>query len=202
LVQFADRYGAEIIVDEAHATGVCGPHGRGFVAGLGLAQRTLATVHTCGKALASAGAFICGSKTLKQFLINHARSFIFSTALPPYFAFQVRAALQLATSMETKREHLASLSARLRERLRSLGFHCGPSSSHIVPLIIGGNEAAMDLAAALQARGFAVRAIRSPSVPSGTERLRLSLTARLTMDNIERFTDTVLALSPLIVAHG
>jgi 8-amino-7-oxononanoate synthase len=151
----------------------------------------LAVVHTCGKALASAGAFICGSKTLKQFLINHARSFIFSTALPPYLAIQVRAALQLANSMEAERDHLASLSARLRERLCSLGFDCGPSGSHIVPLVIGSNEAALELAAALQARGFAVRAIRSPSVPPGTERLRLSLTARLTMDEIERFTDTV-----------
>lgn len=202
LFQLAERYGAEVIVDEAHATGACGPRGRGLVAGLGLARQTLAAVHTCGKALASAGAFICGSKTLKQFLINHARSFIFSTALPPYLAFQVRAALRLSNSMEGEREHLASLSARLRERLCSLGFDCGASSSHIVPLVIGGNEAALDLAAALQARGFAVRAIRSPSVPPGTERLRLSLTARLTMDDIERFADTVLAVSPLNIAHG
>jgi 8-amino-7-oxononanoate synthase len=202
LFQLADKYSAEVIVDEAHATGTCGPHGRGLVAGLDLAQQALATVHTCGKALASAGAFVCGSKTLKQFLINHARSFIFSTALPPYLAFQVRAALQLAKSMEAERAHLASLSARLRERLCSLGFDCGSSDSHIVPLIVGGNESALDLAAALQAHGFAVRAIRSPSVPPGSERLRLSLTARLTTDEIERFSDTVLEVSSLNTAHG
>jgi len=202
MFQLADRYGAEVIADEAHATGVCGPHGSGLLAELGLQEQALAIVHTCGKALASMGAFVCGSKVLKPFLINHARSFVFSTALPPYLAFQVRAALQLATSMEAEREHLASLSARLRERLCSLGFDCGPSGSHIVPLIIGGNEAALNLAAHLQARGFAVRAIRPPSVPPGTERLRLSLTARLTMNDIQRFTDTVLALSPLNVAHG
>ena len=202
LFQLGERYGAEIILDEAHATGACGPRGRGLVAALGLTEQALAVVHTCGKALASAGAFICGSKTLKQFLINHARSFIFSTALPPYLAIQVRAALRLANSMEAERDHLVSLSARLRERSCSFGFDCGPSDSHIVPLVIGGNKAALELAAALQARGFAVRAIRSPSVPPGTERLRLSLTARLTMDEIERFTNTVLAVCPRNIAYG
>lgn len=202
LFQLAARYGAEIIVDEAHATGVCGPHGRGLVAELGLAQEALAVVHTCSKALASAGAVICGSKTLKQFLINHARSFIFSTALPPYLAFQVRAALQLINPMEAERDHLASLSTRLRERLRSEGFDCGARDSHIVPLMIGSNAAALDLAMALQERGFAVRAIRSPSVPPGTERLRLSLTARLTMSDIDRFMDSVLAVSALDISHG
>jgi 8-amino-7-oxononanoate synthase len=201
LFPLAERYGAEVIVDEAHATGACGPRGRGLVAALGLTEQALAVVHTCGKALASGGAFICGNKTLKQFLINHARSFIFSTALPPYLAIQVRAALRLANSMEAERDHLAALSARLRERSCSLGFDCAPSGSHIVPLIIGGNEAVLDLAATLQARGFAVRAIRSPSVPPGTERLRVSLTARLTMDEIETFTDTVLAVSPRTIAR-
>jgi 8-amino-7-oxononanoate synthase len=195
LFQLAERHGAELVVDEAHATGACGPRGCGLVAELGLAQQTLATVHTCGKALASAGAFICGSKTLRQFLINHARSFIFSTALPPYMTFQIRAALKLAYSMEAERDHLAALSARLRERLCSHGIDCGASDSHIVPLMVGGNEAALKLAAALQQREFAVRAIRSPSVPPGTERLRLSLTARLATEDIDRFTDAVRAVS-------
>ncbi len=200
--QLAENYGAEVIVDEAHATGACGPRGRGLVAQLGLEKEALAVVHTCGKALASSGAFVCGSKTLRQFLINHARSFIFSTALPPYLAYQISAALHLAGSMEAERGHLALLSSNLRERLASLGFDCGLSNAHIVPLIVGGNEAALGLAAALQNRGFAVRAIRSPSVPPGTERLRLSLTAQLTMDDIERFSDTVLAVSALNIGHG
>jgi 8-amino-7-oxononanoate synthase len=201
LFQLAERSGAEIIVDEAHATGACGPRGCGLVAGLGLAQKALAIVHTCGKALASAGAFICGSKTLKQFLINHARSFIFSTALPPYLAFQIQAALRLAISMDRERDHLAALSARLRERFCSCGLDCGPGNTHIVPLIIGGNERALNLATALQEHGFAVRAIRSPSVRPGTERLRLSLTARLTMGEIDRFADSVLEVSAFNLAH-
>jgi 8-amino-7-oxononanoate synthase len=200
--RLAEKYGAEVIVDEAHSTGACGPRGRGFMAQLGLEKHALAVVHTCGKALASSGAFVCGSKTLRQFLINHARSFIFSTALPPYLAYQISAALHLAGSMEAERGHLASLSANLRGRLASLGFDCGLSNSHIVSLIVGGNEAALRLAATLQDRGFAVRAIRSPSVPPGTERLRLSLTAQLTMDDVERFSDTVSAVSALKIGHG
>ena len=89
LLSLADRFGAELIVDEAHATGVFGPRGRGLVAAANGNARVLASVHTCGKALASAGAFVCGSELLKQYLVNRARTFIFSTALPPYFASQV-----------------------------------------------------------------------------------------------------------------
>ncbi len=86
LAALAERYGAELIVDEAHATGVRGPRGSGCVAEAGLSGRVFATVHTCGKALAAAGAFVCGSENLRRFLINRARTFIFSTGLPPYFA--------------------------------------------------------------------------------------------------------------------
>ncbi|HEY4579953.1 MAG TPA: aminotransferase class I/II-fold pyridoxal phosphate-dependent enzyme, partial [Candidatus Acidoferrales bacterium] len=94
LLALAERYGAELIVDEAHATGVLGPQGRGLVAAAGATDRVLAVVHTCGKALAGMGAFVLCSNVLKQYLVNHARSFIFSTALPPYFAAQARAAIR------------------------------------------------------------------------------------------------------------
>jgi 8-amino-7-oxononanoate synthase len=196
IFQLAHRYGAEVIADEAHATGVCGPHGRGLLAELGLQEQALAIVHTCGKALASMGAFVCGSQVLKQFLINHARSFIFSTAMPPYFAGQVKAALELAASMDAERQHLARLASDLRERLTSMGLDCRPSTSHIVPLIIGANEDTLNLAAALQQRGFAVRAVRSPSVPPGTARLRLSLTTKLTSDDMDQFTSALADLLP------
>lgn len=196
LFSLADKYGAELIVDEAHATGTCGPNGRGLVAELGLQGQVLAVVHTCGKALASTGAVVCGSLVLKRFLINHARSFIFSTALPPYIGHQVRAALRLAAAMESERTHLASLSATLRERLRSLGFHHETSRSQIVPLILGSSAEALSFAEALGQHGFAVRAIRPPSVPRGTERLRLSLTASLSKDQIERFAAVVASVAP------
>jgi len=197
LFDLAQKYGAEVVVDEAHATGICGPQGRGELAALGLEDQALAIVHTCGKALASAGAFVCGSQVLKKYLINHARSFIFSTALPPYFARYISTVVRLAYSMEAERARLAMLATEMRERLRALGFDCRASSSHIVPLVIGGNQETLHLAAALQESGFAVRAIRSPSVPTGTERLRLSLTARISLADVERFCATLSAVSVL-----
>lgn len=191
IFSLARHYGAEVIVDEAHATGTQGPKGAGAVAALGLTEEVLATVHTCGKALASMGAFVCGSAALKQYLINHARSFIFSTAMPPYFAYQVRAALRLAIGMEPQRKHLFRVAVRLRDRLRASGFDTRRSSSQIVPLMCGENETALQMAEHLQASGFAVRAIRPPTVRPGTARLRLSLTARISDSEVDQLTDTI-----------
>lgn len=202
IFELATKYGAEVIVDEAHATGCCGPGGRGLVAEHGLERQALAVVHTCGKALASAGAFICGSEILRQTLVNHARSFIFSTALPPYLAFQISGALHLARSMNRERVHLALLSANLRERLTAAGIDCGLSSSHIVPWLVGSNQEALLLASTLEDRGFGVRALRSPSVPVGQERLRLSLTASLRSDDLERFAHEAASLASLGVVHA
>jgi len=192
IFELAGRYGAEVIVDEAHATGVCGPQGSGLAAAFGL--EPLAALHTCGKALGSTGAFVCGSKVLRQFLINHARSFIFSTALPPYCAAQVKTAVRLAREMEGERSHLVALAGFLRGRLGELGYSCGTSSSHIVPLMVEGNAAALRLADTLNRHGFSVRAIRPPAVPVGTARLRLSLTARLALADLERFADVLSAI--------
>jgi 8-amino-7-oxononanoate synthase len=191
IVELAHRYGAEVIVDEAHATGTQGKAGRGSLAALDLQNDVLAIVHTCGKALASMGAFVCGSQALKHYLINHARSFIFSTAMPPYFAGQVRAALRLATTMDAEREYLSRLSDRLRRELHELNLDTRASTSQIVPLMCGENEAALKLADHLQTRGFAARAIRPPTVPPGTARLRLSLTARITESDVDRLSESV-----------
>ncbi len=180
LAALAARYHAELIVDEAHATGVCDPHGRGCVAEAGLAGRVFATVHTCGKALAAAGAFVCGSEPLRRFLINRARTFIFSTALPPYFAAQVAAGMRLAKTAESERTQVADLSVFLRNELQGNGFDTAGSESHIVPIVLGSNETALAFASHLQARGYGIRAIRPPTVPPGTSRLRVSLTAKLT----------------------
>jgi 8-amino-7-oxononanoate synthase len=202
IFHLGEQFGAEVVVDEAHATGACGPAGRGLVAELGLEKQALAIVHTCGKALASMGAFVCGSRTLVRTLINSARSFIFSTALPPFFAVQVGAALRLASRMDQERAHLSSLSVRLRDRLSALDQDYGKSSSHIVPWIVGSNEAALHFASALARSGYAVRAIRSPSVPAGTERLRISLTAALTAAQVDGFAAAVAAVSASGVAHA
>jgi 8-amino-7-oxononanoate synthase len=192
LLALVERYGAELIVDEAHATGVMGPHGRGLVAAAGLERRVLAVVHTCGKALASAGAFVLCSGVLKQYLINHARPFIFSTALPPYVAAQTRAALGVAAAADSERDGLQQMGAHLRGRLQENGMDTAGSDSQIVPVLLGDNERAVAIAARLCADGFAVRAIRPPTVPEGAARLRLSLTVKHTRDMLDRLVDSLL----------
>jgi 8-amino-7-oxononanoate synthase len=182
----AKRYGAEMVVDEAHATGVFGPEGRGRVAELGLVSEIFAVVHMCGKALASAGAFVCGGATLKKYLVNRARTFLFNTALPPYFAEQIRAALTLARGADSERARLRTMSAKLREDLRAGGWDAGKSASQIVPVLLGESDVAMRVASELGREGFAVRAIRPPTVAQGTARLRLSLNCNLKDDDIAR----------------
>ncbi len=187
MLELARRYDAELVIDEAHATGVCGPQGRGIAADLGVEREMLAIVHTCGKALASAGAFVCGGGALKDYLINRARTFIFSTAMPPYLAGQIHAALGLARVAESERAHLRHIALALREELAAAGLNSGTSVTHIVPVIVGGDEIALHVARGLQRSGFAVKAIRPPTVPPGTARLRVSLTSKITLDDIQRF---------------
>jgi 8-amino-7-oxononanoate synthase len=191
MVKIAERYGAGVIVDEAHATGVQGPGGRGVAVRDGIAQHLAAAVHTCGKALASAGAFVCGSAVLKEHLINHARTFIFSTAMPPYMAEQIRAALRLARGMDREREELMAKARRLANSLRSGGWDTGRSDTQIVPLIVGENEQAQSAAEHLQTQGFAVRAVRPPTVPPGSARLRFSLTCGISDDELLRLGNSL-----------
>jgi len=184
LQDLAGRFGASLVVDEAHATGVYGPRGAGVVAEARLSGEVFATVHTCGKALASAGALVCGSRALREFLINHARTLTFSTAMPPYMAGQVRAALRLAGAMNQERLRLQALVWLLPLKLQGAGWQTPGRHSQIVPVVLGSNEDALSAAAFLQAQGFSVRAIRPPTVPAGTARLRLSLTTRVTMEHL------------------
>jgi 8-amino-7-oxononanoate synthase len=189
MAALAEQFGAAMIVDEAHATGVQGKCGWGLAAEAGILPQVLATVHTCGKALASAGAFVCGPAVMKDHLINHARTFIFSTALPPYFAEQIRAALKLTIGMGTERQMLMHRAKGLNGRLREMGFDTGGSASQIVPVIIGSNEDTLHAAEQLQREGFAVRAIRPPTVPLGKARLRLSLTAKIAGEDLSRLVE-------------
>jgi 8-amino-7-oxononanoate synthase len=200
LAELAERYGAELIVDEAHATGVHGREGRGLVAAHGLTRQVLAIVHTCGKALASMGAFVCGGRSLKQFLLNRSRTFLFSTAMPPYFAGQIRAALHLAMAAESKRTCLLANSVWFAAGLRSAGFDTGPSSSQIVPVVLRDNHAALYIAEQLQRDGFGVRAIRPPTVPPKGARLRLSLTCQITRADLERLRDSLVTARMTIAA--
>jgi 8-amino-7-oxononanoate synthase len=181
-----ERFGAGLILDEAHATGVHGPSGRGIAAETGAASDAVCVTHTCGKALASVGAFVCGSAALREHLVNHARTFIFSTAMPPYMAGQIRAALRIARGMDTERVTLLARSRRFAANLRAQGYDTAHSSTQIVPVVIGGNEEALAAAGFLQAEGFAVRAIRPPTVKEGRARLRLSLTCAIAAGELER----------------
>ncbi len=192
IATLAEKYGAALIVDEAHATAVHGPGGRGIAAQAGIVPQLLAVIHTCGKALGCAGAFVCGPAVLKDHLINYARTFIFSTALPPYFAQQIEAALDLSSGMDLERERLLNNADHFIERLRSNGFNTANSASQIVPIILGNNEDTLDAAEQLQRDGFAVRAIRPPTVPQGSSRLRLSLTTQIQVHELDRLVDSLI----------
>jgi 8-amino-7-oxononanoate synthase len=191
LLALADRYGAGLIVDEAHATAVHGPSGRGIAAQTGVVPGLVAAVHTCGKALGSAGAFVCGSSVLKDHLINHARTFIFSTAMPPYMAAQVRAALRLSLQMDERRGILRSRAHRLATALRAGGWDTAGSTTQIIPVVIGDNHAALSAAEFLQQQGFAARAIRPPTVAEGRARLRFSLTCAIDARDLERLGEAL-----------
>lgn len=193
ILRLATKYDASVVVDEAHATGVCGPNGRGIAAEMKIEREILAVVHTCGKALASAGAFVCGGLSLKEILVNRARTFIFSTAMPPYFAGQIRAAMELARAADGERAHLREIARELRTRLNEAEINCGGSSTHIVPVIVGSNDAALRAAGELQRAGFAVKAIRPPTVPTGTARIRISLTSGITMEQTRHLADVLRA---------
>jgi 8-amino-7-oxononanoate synthase len=186
IVALAEKYGVGVIVDEAHATAVHGPDGRGIATQFLADGRILAAMHTCGKALASAGAFVCGTAVLREHLINHARIFIFSTAMPPYMAEQIRAAVRLAAGMNTERTELLSRSQDWAKSLQRNGWETLGATTQIVPAVIGANDAAVAAAEFLQRAGFAVRAIRPPTVPPGTARLRFSVTHKLTPAELEK----------------
>ncbi len=193
IAELAEKYGAALIIDEAHATGIHGPGGRGLSAAAGIEGQVLATIHTCGKALGSAGAFVCGPEVLKEYLVNHARTFVFSTALPPYFARQIGAALDLAATMDPERHGLLQRSARLVENLRAAGFKTAGTKSQIVPVVLGDVAETLDAADYLQRDGFAVRAIRPPTVPEGSARLRLSLTSTIPETELTRLVKSLVA---------
>jgi len=177
LFAVADRHDAMLVIDEAHATGVLGPQGRGLAARFEGRQNVI-TLHTCGKALGTVGGFILAPRTIRDFLVNRARPFIFATAPSPLVAAITRAAIELSRTNPARRERLAALVQFAGGELRR---RCGvaPSGSHILPVIIGADSVAVAVAESLQRRGFDIRAIRPPTVPEGTARLRIALTAKI-----------------------
>ncbi len=184
VVTLADRHDAMLLLDEAHATGVFGPDGRGLGAHLE-GRDNIISLHTCGKALGVIGALVTGPKVLMDFMINRSRPFIYATAPSPLMAAVVRASLMLTKVDSGRRNKLHTLITHAGHQLKTLdGIKI--SGSPIQPIIVGTDARALQLADALQRQGFDVRAVRPPTVPEGTARLRLTLTLNATPDEVDR----------------
>jgi 8-amino-7-oxononanoate synthase len=182
LADLADRHDGFLVVDEAHASGVLGPGGRGIAFGLENRGNVL-MLHTCGKALGVSGALLGLPTVLADYLVNRARNFIYSTAPSPLMAAGVREALRMIVDAPERRTALKKLRKFASERLHSrLGV--SPSGSQILPVMIGDNARSLRIADRMRAEGFDVRAIRPPTVPEGTARLRISITLNVDEDQI------------------
>lgn len=181
LAEVAERHEAFLFLDEAHATGVYGPDGRGLAHHLEGSDNVV-VLHTCGKALGASGALVTAPAVLCDYLVNRCRPFIYATAPSPLMAVASATALDIVADEPDRRERLARLVKLAGDKAETLGFV--PSGSQILPINVGDNARAMQLAEALQARGFDVRGIRPPTVPEGTARLRISLTLNVGEDDI------------------
>ncbi len=180
--------GAALIVDDAHAVGVRGTRGSGLIEERGVGDRVFLSINTCGKALGVGGAFVAGPDWAIQYLVQCARPFIFSTAAPPAMAAALEASLDVLRDEPDRRARLRALARYARQTLHAQGVaQVAADDSHIVPILIGDNEAAVAVADRLRADGFDVRAIRPPSVAPGTARLRISINAALDEPALDRF---------------
>jgi len=187
LADACDRHGAMLYVDEAHAVGVLGARGAGLAEELGVAHRVDVHMGTLGKALGSFGAYVAGTRRLVDLLVSKARTFVFTTALPPAACGATLAALDVIEAEPGRRERLHALALRMKAGLGRLGFDVARVVGPIFPVLLGTEERALAVSRALRARGFFVRAIRPPSVPRGTSRLRVTLTARHTDAQVDAF---------------
>jgi 8-amino-7-oxononanoate synthase len=190
MVELKEQYNAKLYIDEAHAFGVVGECGLGCAFNKQLVNRIELIVCTLGKACASEGAFVVCNPEMKQWLINKSRTLIFTTATPPINILWTGFIIKKITEMKTEREHLRAITKKLRNRLsgrRILG------DTHIIPLVTGENDECLRLAAQMQSNGIWVMPIRYPSVPAGQARIRLSLTAAISNNQIDKIYDSILA---------
>jgi glycine C-acetyltransferase len=192
LVRLARSYHSLLMIDEAHATGVLGPHGAGLADLEDCVDGVTVHMGTLGKALGGAGAYIAGSRALVELVTNRARSFVYSTGLPPASVAAAGAALDVVTGEPERRAALARNAARLRDGLHALGLHTS-GDTHIVPVLIGDNARTVAFSEALLARGVLVHPIRPPTVPVGTARLRVTPMATHTDAHIDRALDAFAA---------
>ena len=204
LADLCDQYGAFLLVDEAHATGVFGPNGSGLVCELGLQERVFARLHTFGKALGVHGGVVVGSVLLREYLTNFARSFVYTTALPPHSLLAIRCAHAYLKTRPAMLPQLTAITAYFREQVtqKRSGSDWTDSTSPIQCLIVPGNENARSVAVSAQQAGFEVRAILSPTVPTGRERLRICLHSFNTMAEIDGLFNALQVSYPHSYAHN
>ncbi len=188
LAALAEKFDAFLYIDEAHATGVLGGNGFGLASGL----KNALVMGTFSKGLGGFGAYAAGSSALRHYLINRCGGVIYATALPPSVLGAMNAALDLIPRMDEQRAHLCAMAAHLRKRLTQAGLNIGTSTTQIVPLILGEERLATSLAAKLEQEGFCAIAIRPPTVPAGTSRLRLAVSALHRLEEIDALADTVI----------
>ncbi|SOD96671.1 8-amino-7-oxononanoate synthase [Caenispirillum bisanense] len=193
LCDLAERFGCFLYVDEAHATGVLGPQGRGLAADPAVKGRIDLVMGTFGKALGGFGAYVACSARLRDWLVNRCAGFIYSTALPPPVLGAIDAALDLVPTLEAERARLTAHGGRVRAALADYGIDTGASTTQIVPAVLGDERAALAAAARLEEAGLLAVAIRPPTVPAGGSRLRLALSAAHTDAGIDRLLE---ALAP------
>ncbi len=199
IVELCERHGAMLYLDEAHSTGVLGESGAGLAEATGLTDRVDVIMGTLGKALGSFGAFVAGSRLLVDWLTSRCRTFIFTTALPPAACGAAIAALDVLEQEPGRRARLGALSTRMKAGLERLGFSMAGVVAPIFPVILGEEHRALAASRQLREHGFFVRAIRPPTVPRGTSRLRVSLTASHTEQHVDDF---LRALAEVLAALG
>jgi 8-amino-7-oxononanoate synthase len=185
LAALATRQGAMLLLDEAHAIGLVGPTGAGLAEQLGLAGAA-ARVGTLSKALGGLGGFVAAARHVCHLIVNRGRPFIYTTALPAAACEAARAALAILRAEPERRRKVLALADRLRAALRERGFDTGQSQTPIIPILVGEPKRALDLAAALLERDIFCPAVRPPTVPPGTSRLRISLTAEHSEEDVAR----------------
>lgn len=192
LATIIERHGGFLVIDEAHATGIFGPDGRGFAAGLANRSNVI-VLHTCGKALGVSGALLGASSVLCDYLVNRARGFIYSTAPSPLMAAAVRQSLYMLVDEPQRRADLDALRSFANAELTAkLGVE--GSGSQILPVLIGDNGRAVRIAARMRAEGFDIRAIRPPTVPEGTARLRIAITLNVDQPTVSRMFNRLAAI--------
>jgi 8-amino-7-oxononanoate synthase len=191
LTALCERHGAWLLVDDAHGFGVLGEGGRGSLSHSGIASLRIIYMATLGKAAGVSGAFVAADQAVIDTLINHARSYIYTTATPPALASTVLASLQLIEQCESMRAHLQRLISQLRSGFHKLPWKLMPSATAIQPMLIGDNQQALKLSDGLRECGIWVAAIRPPTVPQGTARLRITLSAAHHATDVTRLVEAL-----------